>query len=377
MSGKTFDFIVIGAGMAGASVACELAAHGRVLVLEREDMPARHSTGRSSALFDESYGKAPVRRLTIASRPFLENPPAGFCEAPLLSPRPMLVIGTAEQQAALQRFHDDNQPMLGNLQWLGRAELLARVPRLRPVVEKAVLSPGCMDLDVAAQHQGYLKLLKQRGGELLLQAEPEIMQRQAGLWRVETAKGVFSAPWLVNAAGAWVDEVAGKAGVGPLGFTPMRRTVVIVDGPAGEDFSRWPMVMDAEERFYFKPESGGLLLTPADETPVPPHDVQPEELDQAIAVHRMEQVLDIDIRRLRHSWAGLRTFAPDRVLVIGEDPRQPGFFWLGGQGGYGIMTAPAASQLAAAQLTDGSLPAALVKAGRQPEDYQPQRLLSG
>ncbi len=376
MSTESVDFIILGAGMAGASVAYELAAHGRVLLLEREDHPARHATGRSSALFDESYGKAPVRRLTIASRPFLENPPAGFCEAPLLSPRPMMVIATDSQQEALQRFYDENQPMLGNLEWLDRENLLQRVPLLRDRVRRGVWSPGCMDMDVAAQHQGYIQGVRRRGGRLLLNAQPHRMAYQDGQWCVETAQGRFIAPWLVNAAGAWVDEVATLAGLEPLGFIPMRRTVVIVDGPPEQDFSHWPMVMDAEEQFYFKPESGGLLLTPADETPVPPHDVQPEELDQAIAVDRLEQVLDVDVQRLRHSWAGLRTFAPDRVLVIGEDPRQPGFFWLGGQGGYGIMTAPAASQLATSLITGSGLPPALQQAGVRTEDYHPGRLLN-
>lgn len=373
-SAKPVDFIVIGAGMAGAAAAYELAALGSVVVLEREDMPGRHSTGRSSALFDESYGKAPVRRLTIASRPFLENPPENFCESPLLSPRPMMVIGTEAQQAALQAFYDDNQPMLGNLQWLDAEALHERVPLLKETVCRAVLSPGCMDMDVAAQHQGYLQGMRQRGGQLQVNAAPQRIQRKNGLWQVETPQGQWAAPWLVNAAGAWVDAVAEQAGVAPLGFTPMRRTVVVVDGPADQDFSHWPMVMDAEEQFYFKPESGGILLTPADETPVKPHDVQPEELDMAIAVDRMEQVLDLEVRRLRHSWAGLRTFAPNRVLVIGEDPDHPGFFWLGGQGGYGIMTAPAASRLAASRIQGSALPETLQQAGVRAEDYDPARL---
>lgn len=375
MSGTTsVDFIIIGAGMAGAAAGYELAARGSVLVLEREDMPGRHSTGRSSALFDESYGKAAVRRLTIASRPFLQQPPANFCDHPLLSPRPMMVIGTETQQAALQAFYEDNQPMLGNLQWLDARALHERVPLLKDTVRQAVLSPGCMDMDVAAQHQGYLQGLRQRGGQLRVNAAPRQIRFRDGRWQVETDQGRFTAPWLINAAGAWVDAVAQQAGVAPLGFTPMRRTVVVVDGPADQDFDHWPMVMDAEEQFYFKPESGGILLTPADETPVEPHDVQPEELDMAIAVDRMEQVLDLEVRRLRHSWAGLRTFAPDRVLVIGEDPDHPGFFWLGGQGGYGIMTAPAASQLAASLIEHRELPDALRQAGVEASDYDPARL---
>lgn len=370
---KNLDFIVVGAGMSGASVAYELSALGQVLVLEKEDIPGRHSTGRSSALFDESYGKEAVRKMSVASRDFLLNPPKGFCEHDLLSPRPMMVIGTDAQSQSVDRFYEEVQPLLGNLERLAIDAIFQKVPQLKECITQAVLSPGCMDMDVAAQHQGYLKAMKHRGGILELDCHIQEIRYRQNQWQLKTSKGDFQTPVIVNAAGAWADQIAKQAGVKRLGLKPLQRTVTLLEADKLPGLNDWPMVMDADEQFYFKPDSGAILLTPADEAPVTAGDVQPEELDIAIAIDRLEKVLDIDIKRIRHSWAGLRVFAPDRVMVIGEDTQHQGFFWLAGQGGYGIMTAPANAQLCQALITGQSLPNHFEQLKINPEVYSPQR----
>lgn len=370
---QNFDAIIVGAGMAGISLAYELAASMRVLVLEMEEMPAYHSTGRSSALFDESYGKEAVRRMTLASRSFLENPPEGFCEHPLLSPRGLMVIGSDDQKDSLDQYYRDNQPLLGNLQYLDRKQLESRVSILGEHVKAAVLSPGCRDIDVAAQFQGYHKLFLARGGKLHV-SEPVLeIVHKGGHWQLKTAKEEYGAPIMVNAAGAWADSVAHKAGITPKGLQALRRTVALIELPVEVDYRNWPLVMDADEAFYFKPESGLILLTPADEEPVEACDIQPDDLDIAIAVDRFEKVTGLEINKVGRRWAGLRTFAPDRVPVIGEDPAHKGFFWLAGQGGYGIMTAPANAMFCSAMIQGNALPANLLDAGVKQEQLSPGR----
>ncbi|HEY2068409.1 MAG TPA: FAD-binding oxidoreductase [Rhizomicrobium sp.] len=347
MSG-TFDIVVIGAGIAGASVAAELAHTHRVAILERENAPGYHSTGRSAALFSEIYGNGVVRALSRASRDFFYAPPDGFAEQPLVKPRGSLYIARAEQMRHLEEFAA-NTDLAGSIRRIAPEEARRICPILRPeYVAAALIEDDAADVDVDALHQGYLRQFRKLGGTLLLDQDVRTLSHRGGEWQVETREGTFRAAIVINAAGAWADAMAEKAGATALHIQPRRRTAVLVELPAGMVPDAWPMVIDIGEAFYLKPDAGLLLISPADETPTPPCDVQPEEFDVAVAIDRVEQATNLTINRIRKRWAGLRSFAPDRSPVIGFDSAQPGFFWLAGQGGYGIQTAPAASKLAAA-----------------------------
>lgn len=350
MSAETFDVLVIGAGIAGASIAAELAGTHRVAILEREEHPGYHSTGRSAALFSEIYGNGVVRALSRASRAFFYNPPAGFARHPLVKPRGSLYIARQEQIPHLEEFAR-NADLAGSIRGLSHGEALRACPVLRPeYVAAAVFEDDAADVDVNELHQGYLRQFKSAGGALFVNADAQTLTFRDGKWTVQTAVGDFSARIIVNAAGAWADTVAEKAGATPLKIEPRRRTALLAELPAGILADAWPMVIDIDENFYLKPDAGLLLISPADETPVPPCDVQPEEFDVAVAVDRVERATTLNITRIRRRWAGLRSFAPDRSPVIGFDGALPGFFWLAGQGGYGIQTAPAAARLAASLL---------------------------
>jgi D-arginine dehydrogenase len=343
------DVAVAGAGMAGSAAAWELAAHARVALLEREAQPGWHSTGRSAAMLTETYGSAAVRALAGASRPFLEAPPEGFATAPLLSPRGMLHLAAPDQMAALDAAERFAAACGATTRRLEAAEVCDLAPLLdRARVGGGLLEPDAQAIDIAALHQGFLRGLKARGGQLLTNAEITAVEREAGGWRLSTRAGTIRAGVLVNAAGAWADELAGLAALPPVGLVPKRRTAILLDPPEGADPGRWPMVIDVEERFYIKPESGLLLVSPADETPVPPSDAQPEELDVAIAVDRFERVTGRRVARVVRRWAGLRSFVADHDPVAGADPAEPRFVWLAALGGFGIMTAPALGRLAAA-----------------------------
>ncbi|MBK4717374.1 FAD-binding oxidoreductase [Azospirillum sp. YIM DDC1] len=374
------DFLIVGGGMAGASAAYELAAHGSVAVLERESQPGYHSTGRSAALYTQTYGHPVVRALTVASWDFYINPPEGFSEHPLLTPRGVLLIGRADQSAALDRDFAEGRRLTPTVERLDCAQALARAPFLKSdYVDGAVWEPTAMDMDVHAIHGGYLRGLKARGGRLVTDAGVTALERRDGLWIATTPAGDFAAPVLVNAAGAWADVLAGMAGARPVGLVPKRRTAITFDpvfaDPAdATGLAGWPMTIDVDERFYMKPESGRLLLSPADETPVEPCDVQPEELDVAVAIDRMEQAVRFSVRRITHKWAGLRSFVADKVMVVGYDESADGFFWLAGQGGYGIQTAPAMGRTAAALVTGSGLPAEVAALGVRAEDLAPARL---
>ena len=375
MSSKTADIVVIGAGIAGASAAAELAGAGlSVVVLEREAFAGLHSTGRSAALFSEIYGSAPVRALSRASRDFLYGPPAGFTETPIVRPRGALHIATTDQLAALEAFAalPDVAPAVRRLTG---EEARQACPILRAdYVAAGVLETGSADLDVDALHQGYLRQLRRRGGRLVVEAEVTGLTRSGQDWTVRTPQGELTAPVVINAAGAWADQLAALAGARTLGLTPCRRTGVIVDAPEGSDSERWPMVIDIDEAFYIRPEAGTLMLSPADETPCEPCDAQAEELDIAIAVDRVQTATTLEVHRIRRSWAGLRSFVADRTPVVGFAPEAPGFFWLAGQGGYGIQTAPAMGQLAAALAQGKGVPDALAAHGVDPTDLRPERL---
>lgn len=370
-----FDFIVIGAGIAGASIAAELARSAKVCLVEAEARPGLHTTGRSAALFTPSYGGREIRALTRASRAFFDAPPPGFAQAPLLSDRGVLYIARADQQAGLREMAAGIKATGGSVDMIDRAKALAAVPLLRPdYVAAAALDSDAADIDVDALHQGFLRAARADGARLVTDSRILAAERTGGVWSLALAGETLSAPVVIDAAGAWADEVAKLFGAAPLGLTPLRRTAMLVDAPAGVDIRDWPAVIDADETFYFKPDAGKLFLSPADETPDTPHDVQPEELDIAIGVDRVLAALDIEVRRVSHSWAGLRTFAPDRVPVVGFDPAAPGLFWCAGQGGYGIQTAPAMARTAAALARGEAVPADVAAEGLTAADLSPSRL---
>ena len=372
---RSADFLVIGGGIAGASVAHWLAPHGRVTVLEREDQPGYHSTGRSAALFMESYGSPQVRALTAASRAFFEHPPAGFAEHPVLSPRGALIVAGPGQEAELDRHWEVLRNMTASAQRLDAGEACAMVPVLRPdQVIGAVYEPDASDMDVDAIHRGYLKGLRRAGGELICHAEVESVQRVGDAWRVQAGSVVVEAPVVINAAGAWVDAIASLAGVQPIGIQPKRRAAFIFAPPAGVDAARWPMVLGATEEWYIKPDAGMLLGSPANADPVDPHDVQAEELDIAIAIHHIEESTTLTIRRPTRTWAGLRSFVADGGLVGGFDDRAPGFFWLAAQGGYGIQTSAAMGETCAALVRGLPVPAHAASFGVTAEMLSPARL---
>ncbi|MFM9424731.1 D-arginine dehydrogenase [Variovorax sp. GrIS 2.14] len=369
------DFLVIGAGIAGASVAHWLAPHGRVVVLEREDQPGYHSTGRSAALFMESYGTQQVRALTMASRAFFENPPPGFTAHPLLTPRGAMMIAAAGQEAHLDEHWEVLRGMGKGAQRLDTAGALALVPVLRAEqVIGAVYEPDAADMDVHAIHQGYLRGMRQAGGKLVCNAPVDAMERTAQGWRVQAGGVTYEAPVVLNAAGAWVDTIAKLAGVQPIGIEPRRRSAFIFAPPEGVDASRWPMAFGATEDWYIKPDAGMLLGSPANADPVEPQDIQPEEFDIALAIHRIEENTTLAIRRPTRTWAGLRSFVADGDLVGGFDDAVPGFFWVAAQGGYGIQTSPAMGETCAALARGLPVPAHAASFGLTAEMLGPQRL---
>jgi len=361
---QTTDVLIIGAGMAGASAAYFLAPHAKVVLLERESQPGYHATGRSAALYSETYGNAAVRAITTASKPFYFQPPEGFSPYPLVTPRGSLIVGAAVDHDALHQMLDAMRALVPNIEWWTQAEILQRVPVLKPEAAVfGVYEPDAMDMDVHAIHQVFLRGAKAAGAQLVCDAGVTEISFASGQWCVSTPAGRFCAPVLVNAAGAWCDELALLAGVRPVGLVPMRRTAFTCALPDSVQMHDWPMVIDAAETFYFKPEAGLLLVSPANADPVPAQDVQPEELDVAIAVDRLETATTLQIRQVRRKWAGLRSFVADKTPVVGFAPDAPGFFWLAGQGGYGIQTAPAMGELAAALVRGLGVPPAMAALG--------------
>jgi len=374
------DVLVVGAGIAGAAVAYWLAPHARVIVLERESQPGYHATGRSAALFMESYGAPQVRALTMASKRFLWQPPPGFAAQPLLSPRGAMMVAAPGQEPPLDAHWQTLRAMAPTAQRLSAAQACARVPVLRPEqLVGAVLEPDAADMDVHAIHQGYLRGMRHAGGQLVCDAEVSGLTRaERGGWLVQaggrTHQRTYAAPVVINAAGAWADAVAQLAGVPAIGLQPCRRSAFVFQPPAGVDAARWPMVFSATEDWYLKPDAGMLLGSPANADPVPPHDVQPEELDIALAIDRIERATTLAIRRPARTWAGLRSFVADGGLVGGFDDAAPGFFWLAAQGGYGIQTSAAMGEACAALARGLPLPARIADFGLAPQMLGPQRL---
>jgi D-arginine dehydrogenase len=354
---QTFDIAVIGAGIAGASVAARLAMAGkRVVVLEMESQAGYHTTGRSAAVFAPNYGPRVIRALARASRPFYEAPPQGFSETPLFSPRLILMLARADQRGALDRLlaHSGDDPLV--LQ-LNEAEMRQINPLIREGYGAAgMVDRAGQDIDVGGLHQGFLRQFKSVDGAMMLKSEVLGMERVGDVWQIATKAGQIAAGVVVNAAGAWADVVGEMAGAETIVLTPKRRTAAIVAGPSGIDATHFPITIDINEQFYLKPDAGRLLISPADETPSAPCDAQPEELDIAICVDRIETAFDVSVTRIENKWAGLRSFVPDGSPVAGFSERVDGFYWLAGQGGYGIQTAPALSEFAATQIMGLPLP---------------------
>jgi D-arginine dehydrogenase len=367
------EIAIVGAGMAGASLAAELSPHARVLVLEAEDAPGYHATGRSVAFWTETYGGPAVQPLTTASFATLDAPPADFSACGFLSARGALHLADASGLAALDRFAARFAGSEVELRSLSEDAVRTRVPGLRAGAWRGLSEPSTADIDVAALHAAYLRTAKRNGVQLLCAAPLRSAERAGGRWHIFAGETEIDADLLVDAAGAWADPVAMLAGAQPLGITPYRRTVAQLRvSPVVPD--TLPLVLDAAGRFYFKPEPGGRLwLSPHDETAAIAGDAAPEEIDVATAIARLEQVVDWRIEHVERAWAGLRSFAPDRLPVYGFDAAIPGFFWFAGQGGFGIQTAPAAARIAAALIT-GAPPHASV-ARIDLDRYAPARFM--
>lgn len=366
------DIIVVGAGIAGASAAAEMAARAGVVMVDMEPQPGYHATGRSAAYFATSYGNQVVQEITASCESFLLDPPPGFSEVDLLIPRDNMFFARKDQAESLAAMQAENP----HLEFVDEKTIRERVP---------VFSPGYLygglwdrkggDLDVDALLQAYIRQFRRRGGQLFNQHRVTHIDRVGGQWVVTAGEQQFSAPVVVNAAGGWVEEVAKLAGLGSLGIKPFRRTALTIEAPPGMDISGWPEMVDVDEDFYFKPDAGLIMISPADETETRPVDAQPEEFDVATGVYRFEQATGLDIQQVRASWAGMRTFAPDRLFVAGFDPRAEGFFWLAGQGGYGVQSAPAMAKLAS-HLVKGLEPEGDFAVVRKfVEDLSPERLL--
>jgi D-arginine dehydrogenase len=378
-SGETgaCDWLVIGAGIAGASIAYRLAPHGRVVVLEREQRPGMHSTGRSAALYLESYGPPAVRALTLASRDFLFSPPPGFVDHPVLTPRGALTVGLPQHRAELDRHFEVVSGLSSLARRVDPAECRAMVPVLIDSVIGGVMEPDAMDIDVDVLLQGYLRGARRHGARVECGFEAISIGRVAGSgsdWTVSDGRRCWRAPVLINAAGAWADVVALRAGVEPIGLQPKRRSAFLFAPPDGIDARQWPALVAADESFYIKPDAAALLGSPANADPVDPHDVVAEEIDIAIAIDRIERWTSLRIRRPAHVWAGLRSFVSDGGLVGGFDPSADGFFWLAAQGGYGIQSSAGMSEAAAALVRGLSLPATVADRGVTAADLGPGRL---
>ena len=364
------DVLVIGGGIAGVSVSHFLAEAGvQVLLVEKEERLAYHTTGRSAAILYRSLGTPGIQALTVAGLPFLEHPPRALVDSPLMSPRGLVLVAGADQVGSLQ---EEMSRGVG-LELLEPVE----VARLVPVIRKerlsgGLLDPHALDLDVAALHQSFVRGMRRGGGAIRTGAPVEALRREKGCWLVRAGGDVISSPVVVNAAGAWCDSVAERAGVRPIGLVPMRRTAFMV--PGRREWSGWPAVVDIDMRWYFKPDGEQILCSPAEEKPSVPCDARPEELDIALAIDHINRATTLGIRTVRSSWTGLRSFVPDRSMVIGFDSAAAGFFWLAGQGGTGIQTAPAAGRLAASLIAGGGVPQELARAGVRVEDFEPDRL---
>ena len=375
---ERFDVAVIGGGIAGASVAAELSKDRRVLLLEMENQPGYHTTGRSAAVFAAVYGPSPIRALTRASRSFFSSPPATHFDTALFRSRPIMMIARQEQEPVL----DQTIAEVGGMTPVERINE-ARIRKLNPMVKTGYASAAMLDMsgediDVSSLHQGYLRQFRALGGDLRCNASVLSLVHGDKSWRLETEAGEFTADTIVNAAGAWAEHIGHLAQAEPIGLVPKRRTAAIVEAPSElppDVVASLPITIDIDENFYLKPDAGRLLISPADETPSPACDAQPEEMDIALCVERIENAFDLRVHRIESKWAGLRSFVPDKCPVVGYSSVAPSFFWLAGQGGYGIQTAPALARLAASQVLRNPMPSDIAAECLDLSEIDPSRLI--
>lgn len=373
-----YDIAIIGGGIAGASLAHFVGGRRSVLLLERETFHGYHASGRSAAEFTRRFHAPLIGRLAAASAAFLLAPPPGFCDIPLLAPRGILLVADSEKSARLHEVFARESAAGGEIVMQNMDQALARVPFLDPdVIKTAFYDPDCHDVEAESLLQGFVKSARHQGAEIRTGCELLAARHNGAHWEVETSRGAFTAAVLVNAAGAWADSTAKACGVGPLGIVPYRRTAITVDLPEDVSASALPEVCEIDEVWYFKPEAGRLLVSPADATESEPCDAQPEDIDVAYAVHYLEEATTLEVKSISHKWAGLRSFAPDRLPVVGYDTLQPGFFWLAGQGGYGIQSSPALGDYASGLLLSTSVSENLQKAGLTGEEFLPERFTKG
>lgn len=377
MAHERFDVAVIGGGIAGTSVAAELSKDRRVLLLEMESQPGYHTTGRSAAVYAAVYGPSPIRALTRASRAFFASPSTSHFDTALFRPRPIMMIARQEQAFAL----DQTIAEVGVMTPVERINESA-IRKLNPLVKTGYASAAMLDMsgediDVAALHQGYLRQFRDFGGDLRCNATVLGLTHTGRDWQINTGVGEFTVDTIVNAAGAWAEHIGGLAQAESIGLIPKRRTAAIVAAPtelAPDILASLPITIDIEENFYLKPDAGRLLISPADETPSPACDAQPEDMDIALCVERIEQAFDLQVHRIESKWAGLRSFVADKCPVVGYSTTAPAFFWLAGQGGYGIQTAPALARLAASQVLQRPMPEDIAAEGVDLSEIDPSRL---
>ncbi|MBR3194541.1 FAD-binding oxidoreductase [Bosea sp. (in: a-proteobacteria)] len=368
------DVIIVGGGIAGASAAYFLSRHGSVALIEREEQAGYHSSGRSAAQFTVGITAPTMRRMAQASRSFLETPPAGFCTHPIMTPRGCLTVAAAGQEDRLARLEERILSVGARAERLDGPSALALFPALRPEkVQAGVNEPDAMDIDVDVLLQGYLRGARANGGTIFLKAGVDTIRRDTSGWTVAWPGGEAQAPLLVNAAGAWADEIARLAGIAPIGIVPKRRTAFTFAHRPDIDARTWPHVSNVDYRWYVKPEPGCLTGSLADATPVEPGDAYADDLDVAQAIDNIEQDTSFRIGRPLSQWAGLRSFVADAEPVAGVRPQEPGFFWLVGQGGCGILTSPAMGDATAALLAGRALPAAMTELGVTAGDLSPAR----
>ncbi len=356
-SAKTFDIAVIGAGIAGASVAAALAEHTDILLLDMESHAGYHSTGRSAAMYIPSYGPAPIQAFTRASGAFFNNPPTEFGESPLLKARSELLIAREDQLSELNAFYNacSNHD---HVQTLNAQQVQLHCPFIKSNYAAAgVIDNSGSDIDVHNLHNGFLKQFRGRGGTEIMNATVQTLRHRDNIWSLHTSAGVFKSKIVINAAGAWADQIAKLAGAESIGLIPKRRTALTIAAPANiPHFTKIPLVADISEAFYIKPDANNLLISPANEDPMPPCDVQPEEMDIALCIDQIEHAFDIKVTNIISKWAGLRSFVADKAPVTGYSNMAPHFYWLAGQGGYGIQSSPALARYAAAGVLGQSTP---------------------
>ena len=366
------DFVVIGGGIAGVSAAAHLAPHGSVTLLEMESSLAFHTTGRSAALFVVNYGADGSRPLARASRKFLEHPPKGTTEAPLLSERGLLWTADETQMSRLEAIAEEGRESGADAKLLDANDVVDLVPQMRPArVAGGLYERSAKDIDVAGLHQAFVRIARRHDAEIRTDAPVTAIKPAGSGWAVVAGGETVECSAVVNATGAWGDEMAALAGIQPIGLQPMRRTAFMVSGSYA--YAHWPMVVDTDQRFYFKPDGTQLLCSLAEEKPSEPTDPRPRMEDVALAIERINEATTLGIKTVNSEWTGLRTFAPDRELVIGEEPTAPGFFWLVGQGGTGIQTAHGCGALVASQVLATELPSELNDADGDPATTDPAR----